>query len=171
VQPTAKAMIDYDSPAARTLLAIAGRRIGIDVALCRLAFVHLGAASRLRRGLQSTLTRHRLSELQFAILVVLFENEAKPIAMAVLARHAAVSRSAVTDALDSLEALRFASRAREHGDRRILLVRLTAAGRKTVDQAINDYLHCVMQAATSASRNSGEMAAALISTVTLRERT
>ena len=75
-------MIDYDSPSARTLLAIAGRRVGVDVTHCRLAFAHLGAAARLRRDLQATLTRHRLSELQFAILVVLFENEAKPIAMA-----------------------------------------------------------------------------------------
>lgn len=66
--------------------------------------------------------------------------------MAVLAKHAAVSRSAVTDALDSLEALRFASRARDHGDRRILQVRITAAGREKVDEAINDYLHSVMQA-------------------------
>lgn len=140
-------MIDYDSPSARTLLAIAGRRVGIDVTHCRLAFAHLGAAARLRRAIQATLTRHRLSELQFAILVVLFENEAKPIAMAVLAKHAAVSRSAVTDALDSLEALRFASRARDHGDRRVLQVRITAAGREKVDEAINDYLHSVMQAA------------------------
>lgn len=97
-------MIDYDSPSARTLLAIAGRRVDIDVALCRLAFAHLSAASRLRRALLATLTRRRLSELQFALLVVLFESEAKPIAMAVLAGHAAVSRSAVTEALDGLEA-------------------------------------------------------------------
>lgn len=145
-------MIDYDSPSARTLLAIAGRRADIDVARCRLAFAHLGAAARLRRILLARLTHHRLSELQFAILVVLFENEAKPIAMAVLAKHAAVSRSAVTDALDSLEAVRFASRARDHGDRRVFLVRITAAGSEKIDQAINDYLCSVIQAAHRVER-------------------
>lgn len=140
-------MIDYESQSARTLLAIAGRRSGIDAERCSVAFEHLGAADRLRRCLESTLVRHRLSGLQFAALVVLFDIEPEPIPMAVLAEHTAVSRSAVTEAVDKLEALRLVSRNRRDScDRRVTHVRISTAGRKKVDQMINDYLHVVMDA-------------------------
>ena len=142
-------MIDYDSESARTLLAIASRRGGVCAVRCGLAFAHLHTAARLRRGFQVVLKHHRLTGLQFAILVVLFENKGKPISMAVLARDAAVSRSAVTDALDSLEALRLASRGRDGGDRRVILVRITATGRIKIDQAISDYLLGAMQETTT----------------------
>ena len=140
-------MIDFESQSARTLLALAGRRNGIDTARCGLAFAHLGTAERLRCSLRSALARHQLSDLQFAILVLLFEVEPEPIPMAVLASHAGVSRSAVTDALDSLEARGLASRARDRCDRRILHVRITVVGRERIDQAINDYLRATMHAA------------------------
>jgi len=65
-------MIDYESQAARTLLAIAGRQNGIDAARCGLVFAQLGTAARLRNRLREALARHQLSELQFATLVLLF---------------------------------------------------------------------------------------------------
>ena len=140
-------MIDFESQSARALLSLAGRRNGIDAARCSLAFAHLGTAERLRCSLRSALARHQLSDLQFAILVLLFEVEPEPIPMAVLANHAGVSRSAVTDALDGLEALGRAGRARDRCDRRIIQVRITADGREKIDQAINDYLRAAMHAA------------------------
>lgn len=60
--------------------------------------------------------------------------------MAVLANHAGVTRSAVTDAFDGLEASGLASRARDRGDRRIIQARITAAGHGKVDKAIDDFL-------------------------------
>ena len=140
-------MIDHESQSARTLLAIASRRSGIDAERCCLAFEHLGAADRLHRCLHSTLVRHQLSSLQFAALVVLFDMEPEPIPMAVLAEHTAVSRSAVTDAVDKLEALRLASRNRRDScDRRVTHVRISTAGREKVDKVINDYLQVAMHA-------------------------
>ena len=138
-------MIDYESHYARTLLAIAGRRDGIDAVRCGLVFAQLGKAARVRGRLHDILGRHHLSGLQFAALVVLFETEPEPMQMAVLAEHTAVSRSAMTDALDKLETLGFASRTRNRGDRRAIQVRITAAGREKVDQAINDYLALLNQ--------------------------
>ena len=137
-------MIDFESQSARTLLALAGGRNGIDAARCSLVFAHLGTAERLRRCLRSALARHGLSDLQFAVLVVLFEIEPESAPMAVLANRAGVSRSAATDALDTLEALRLASRTRDHRDRRVIQVRITAAGRAKVDRAISDYLHAAV---------------------------
>lgn len=137
-------MIDYESQSARTLLAIADRRGGAGAARCRLVFDHLAAAARLRRSLQRALTRHQLSELQFATLVVLSEAEPEPVPMAVLAEHAAVSRPAMTESLDKLEAQHWASRSRDRNDRRSIQVRITAAGREKVDRAIDDYLRAVV---------------------------
>jgi DNA-binding MarR family transcriptional regulator len=140
-------MIDFESQSARTLLALAGCRSGIDTARCELAFSYLGAAARMRCGVRSALARHQLSDLQFAILVVLFEAEPEPIPMAILADHAGVSRSAVTDALDGLEISGLANRARDRRDRRIIQARITAAGCEKTDQAINDYLGAAGHAA------------------------
>lgn len=139
-------MVDFKSQSACTLLALAGRRNGIDCARCDLAFARLGSADRLRSDLRSALARHRLSDLQFAVLVVLFEREPEPVPMAVQAERAGVSRSAATDALDTLDALRLASRTRDHRDRRVIQVRITAAGRAKVDRAINDYLQVASHA-------------------------
>ena len=135
-------MIDFDSQSARTLLEFAGGRNGIDSARCSLAFAHLSTAERLRSGLRGALARHGLSDLQFAILVVLLAVEPEPTPMAILANRTGVSRSAVTDAFDGLEATGLASRARDRRDRRLIRGRITAAGCEKIDKAIDDYL-CV----------------------------
>jgi DNA-binding MarR family transcriptional regulator len=140
-------MIDYQSQSALNLLAIAARHGEDDAARCRLAFDHLAVATRMRRGLQHALTRHRLSELQFATLVVLSEAGPEPIPMAVLAGHCGVSRSAMTESLDKLEAQHLAERTRDRHDRRIIRVRITATGREKSGHAISDYLGAAGQAA------------------------
>ena len=134
--------------AIRLLITIAERRKGIDADRCRLALLHFETATLLHRSLRRALARHKLTDLQFAVLVILFSTEPEPISASVLAEHAAVSRAAITDALDKLEALQFASRARDDADRRIIYVRISAAGQETVDAAINDYLHAAADAAS-----------------------
>lgn len=136
-------MIDHESQSARMLLAIAERREKIDVERCCLAFAHLAKTARLRARLSDTLARHRLSDLQFAALVVLIEIQPEPISMALLAEHTSVSRSAMTEALDKLEALHFASRTRDRYDRRVIQVQITAAGRAKADRAIDDYFDVI----------------------------
>lgn len=142
-------MIDFESQSAHTLIALAGRQGGSESALCQLAFARLGAAERLRGNLHSALARHQLSDLQFAMLVLLFEAEPKPIPMAVLANHAGVSRAAVTNALDSLEISGLAIRTRDLCDRRVIPVALTEAGRKRIEPAIGDYLKVATDGARS----------------------
>jgi DNA-binding MarR family transcriptional regulator len=131
----------------RTLIAIAERRQAIDGARCRLALLHFETATLLHRSLRRALAPHKLTDLPFAVLVILFSTEPEPISASVLAEHAAVSRAAITDALDKLESLQFASRARDDSDRRIIYVRITPAGQEAVDAAINDYLHAAADAA------------------------
>jgi DNA-binding MarR family transcriptional regulator len=154
-------MIDFESQSARALLALAGGRRGFDTARCGLAFSYLATAARMHRGLRSALAHHRLSDLQFAILVQLFEVEPAPIPIAVLADHAGVLRSAVTDALDGLEAAGFANRTRDRQDRRVIQVRITAVGYERTDQAINDYLRVLEYAVYNQGLEQRDRASAL----------
>jgi DNA-binding MarR family transcriptional regulator len=132
--------------AVRVLITIAERRKGIDGARCRLALLHFETAKLLHRSLRRALAPHNLTDLQFAVLVILFSTEPEPIAASVLAEQAAVSRASITDALDGLESLQFASRVRDDSDRRMIYVRITAAGQETVDAAIIDYLRAAEEA-------------------------
>jgi DNA-binding MarR family transcriptional regulator len=141
-------MIDFESQSTRTLLAFADQRCAHGAARCAFVFAHLGAADRIRDGLRSALARHRLSELEFAILVLLFEAEPEPVPMALLARHAGVSRPAVTEAVAGLVESELASRARDCRDRRSVRGRITEAGRQRIDRAINDYLQAATHAAS-----------------------
>lgn len=147
-------MIDFESQAARTLLDSAGRRHGIDVARCEISFAQLSAAERLRGHLRGALARHRLTDLQFALLVLLRAGDAEPIPMAVLARGAGVSRTAVTDAFDLLEASGLAQHARDGRDRRIIRGRITANGRQRIDLAIDDYLRVITPPPPPRDRNA-----------------
>lgn len=132
--------------AVRTLVTIAARRKGVDAARCRLALLHLDSAILIQRNLRSALARHGLSDAQFSVLVVLFATEPEPLSASVLAEHAGVSRSAITDALDKLEAAKLLTRIRDELDRRVTYVRITAVGQETVDGAINHYLRAAEDA-------------------------
>ena len=132
--------------AVRVLITIAERRQGIDAARCRLALLHLETATPLRSSLHRTLALRQLTDLQFAILVILFSTEPEPISASVLAEHAAVARPSVTCALDQLESRRLVTRTRDDLDRRAIYVRITPAGQEKIDATINDYLHAAANA-------------------------
>lgn len=143
-------MIDFESQSARILLALAGGRSGMDAARCARAFSHLGTAARIQREIRRALARHRLSDLQFAILVLLLQAGLESVPVSKLASHAGVSRSSTTVALDNLEGVGFASRLRDRLDRRVIQVRITAAGSDKAQRAIDDYLGAVERAARAA---------------------
>jgi len=130
-----------DSLATRTLLNAARQRQGNDAELCRLVFEHLDTTAALHAAIQQALSPFRLSELQFGILVVLHALDPEPASAADLAFHTAVSRSAMTEALDHLERLQFVSRTRNEHDRRLLRISLTDKGRATAEPATRSFLH------------------------------
>ena len=133
--------------AVRALIAIAERRNGADAPRSRLALLHAETATLLHGSLRRALARRGLSDLQFAVLVILFSTEPDPLAASVLAEHAAVSRPSITDALDKLEERNYVTRTGDATDRRVTYVRITAAGQDTVDVAVNDYLRAAADAA------------------------
>jgi DNA-binding MarR family transcriptional regulator len=135
------------SLAARTLLAIARQREGLDAPRCAVVFEQLDTSAVLQAALRRTLAEFHLSDLKFAVLVVLFTLDPDPSTPADLAEHTGVSRSAMTEALDQLVAQKCLVRERDQGDRRTIYVRLTAAGHRLVARALPPYLRTAGDAA------------------------
>lgn len=129
--------------AARTLLAIARQRRGLDGARCQLVFEHFDTAFALQTTLHRMLADENLSELQFGVLVALFALDPEPAIAADLASYTAVSRAAITDVLVRLESLQLIQRTRDLADRRVYRLRLTDAGRAAVERALVRYLETV----------------------------
>lgn len=129
-----------DSLPCRTLLAVARQRPGLDAARCAAVFDFLDAAGAGEAALHGALAKYHLSDLKFAVLVVLFTLDPDPSTPADLAQHAGVSRSAITDALDRLAGQKYVVRQRDPSDRRSIYVRLTGPGRKLMDRALGQYL-------------------------------
>ena len=133
--------------AARTLLAVARQRKGLDAARCHLVFEHLDTSHALQLALHRVLADRRLSVLQFGVLVAMFARDPEPVAPADLADYTAVSRAAITEALVKLEFQKLITRARAEADRRVFHIRLTAAGRTAIDEALVRYLRAMGDAA------------------------
>jgi DNA-binding MarR family transcriptional regulator len=138
--PAPPAFLPQDSLVVRTLLATARQRPGLDEARCRFVLEVLCAGAAVRAALQESLAPCGLTELKFAVLVVLFTLDPEPTTPADLASHTDVSRAAITDALDGLQAHRLVARERDPIDRRTIDVRLTGAGREAVDSALQRFL-------------------------------
>ncbi len=120
-----------------TLLAVARQRAGLDEPRCRIVLELLSTAESVKAALRERLG---ISEGRFAALVSLFATDPSPISSAEIALHAGISRSAITDVLDRLEADKFIVRHRDTADRRIIYVNITPAGRTEVEAALKRFL-------------------------------
>lgn len=129
-----------DSFAVHTLLSVARQREGFDPERCRLVLEHIDTGASMHATLQRALAQHGISELQFAVLLVLFTLEPTPTGAAELAAYTAVSRSAITEALEHLEARQLVTRTRDAADRRIVSAQLTDAGRALIEPVTLEFL-------------------------------
>lgn len=128
-------MKKVDTLAAHSLLSIARQREGFNAECCRLVLEHLDTTNALQTAIHHTLGAYQLSELQFGVLMVLFTLDPEPLGTAEIAMHTGVSRSAMTEAIDHLEARSLVTRTRESHDRRVSSVRLLDAGRALIEPA------------------------------------
>jgi DNA-binding MarR family transcriptional regulator len=134
-------MIRRDTLAFQALTSLARLRVGIDEKRCRLVFELLCAGDGIHAAIQRQLAVKGLNELRLNVLSVLFASDPDPITPADLAYHANVTRSAMTDAIDSLEKRGLVIRNRDRRDRRMIDICLTEEGRRMIDSTLEDYLH------------------------------
>jgi DNA-binding MarR family transcriptional regulator len=105
-------------------------------------FSRLGRlAAHLTRSVEAVIASHGLSIGEFDVLAALRRSgqpfELKPTD---LARSLMLSPAGVTSRLDRLEAGGHVERRMDPADRRSFLVRLTPAGRRTIDRAVTDHV-------------------------------
>jgi len=124
----------------RTLLAAARQRPGLDDRRCLLVLDLIQTGIAVRTALRRSLAEEGLSELKFALLVVLFAIDPEPATPADLADRIGVSRAAITEALDGLEKIALIGRTRDTADRRVIDVRLTPKGQGLADAALQRFL-------------------------------
>ena len=105
------------------------------------AFLHLfRTGTELQEAFATVHASHHISRGRFVVLMLLAHCAAKPINLADLAGQANVTRATMTGLVDTLERDGYAKRAPASEDRRMMLVRLTDAGRAFVDSILPDYL-------------------------------
>lgn len=104
------------------------------------AFLHLvRTGSEVLEAFGGVLARHDISKGRFIVLILLNHDPDKPANPAELADRANVTRATMTGLIDTLERDGFVRRENAPGDRRMMLVRLTAHGRLFLEGLLPDY--------------------------------
>lgn len=140
-------MIVRDTLVFRTLLAIARQRTDYDELRSHALLEMLAAADAMHGKIRHRLQELALSELQFAVLVVLLALDPEPVLPTTLATHTNASRATMTDILDQFLERTLIARQRSTEDRRNYLITLTDTGRTLADKAENLVLHALAEIA------------------------
>lgn len=120
----------------KVLLEIGQRRSARDARACGEMFALIETALAIRRHLLERIAKRGISEAKFCTMTLLVGGSPAPWTPSDLAYHAGVTRATMTDVLDQMMDAGWITRARSGGDRRRLVVQLTAKGRKEADAAI-----------------------------------
>jgi DNA-binding MarR family transcriptional regulator len=122
------------------------------------AFLHLLRTSTdVFEAFRILLAKHEISQGRFTVLVLLNRDPERPVNLADLAECSRVTRATMTGLIDTLERDGLVRREPSAGDRRMLLVRLTASGRTYLDKILPDYFRrvaAVMSRLTEAERKT-----------------
>jgi DNA-binding MarR family transcriptional regulator len=133
--------------------------------LALLACVSAGAA--IHAAMQRDLARSGLTEPGFGILSVLLAQDPEAVLRSDLAVAAGLSPMRTDDALTRLEMSRLVQRHRDAGDRRLVWLRLTDAGKTRITDALRQYV--AGTALATESFNEQEFAASIEISAKLRQ--
>jgi len=128
-----------DLPTEKFLRDLARRYPDLDPTALLACIVLLRTGSDLLAGLQKILARHGLSQGGFLTLIVLNRDPEEELTPSSLAHKVGVTRATMTGLLDTLAKDGLVERVQHDGDRRRVVVRLTAGGRKRLDGILPGY--------------------------------
>ena len=143
--------------AIKRIVEFASRLKGVDPHILQqgLEIAHLH--HRVEQIIENDLSRWGLTARQVEILESLFHNTEGTMTPADLADEVALSRSAMTSALDSLEKLGYTARAPHPSDRRMIAISLTQSGREFISRRLPERyqkFHRVMSSLSSRERTT-----------------
>ncbi len=140
-----------DTLAIRTLLTMGRQRLGLEESQGLAVFNLAAAGAAMGHALHGALVRHRLTTLQFDVLVLLFALEPRPVTPSELSHCAGASRSSVSGAVGELLSRGHLGAVRAGEDRRQLEISLTESGRDLTEAAVTDYLQVLAGLAAKVS--------------------
>ena len=111
----------------------------VNAAAVESFLVLLRVASDVLEAMERFLAGHGMSQGRFTVLMLLNREPDRPASPSDLATRSGVTRATMTGLLDGLERDRLVKREADRQDRRMLLVELTARGRKLLDGMLPDY--------------------------------
>ena len=108
------------------------------------AFLHLLRTSTdVYETIGRMLAGHAISKGRFMVLVLLNRDPDRPVSPADLADGSNVTRATMTGLIDTLERDGFVRRENAPEDRRMMLVRITARGRKFVEGILPEFFRAI----------------------------
>jgi DNA-binding MarR family transcriptional regulator len=128
-----------DLPRYECLLEIVRRFPDLDPTACEAYLNLLRAGDEVYRQSEGFFSAHDLSPGRFTVLMLLYDKvagEPLPQTPADLAEKAGVTRATITGLVDTLERDGMVSREHDSGDRRMMLVNLTAKGRAAIEDIL-----------------------------------
>jgi len=125
------------------MLAKAGEQSPEVELKCHALIGLLQACHSLQRALRREIAPNSLTESGFGILACLDQHELLPANSQALARELSLSPPVVVATLGRLEISGLVTRKRSLKDRRVLALRITAAGRRAFADTRSHYLNCI----------------------------
>jgi DNA-binding MarR family transcriptional regulator len=129
-------------PVRQTIESHARRIPEVDVSAVETYLLLLRTGEALQQGLRTNLARYGLNNGSFRLLVFVLEELEETgqwPTPSQLAERAGLAPATVTDLLDSLERAKLIMREEHPNDRRGVLIRLTEAGRESLDKNLPDH--------------------------------
>ena len=128
-----------DIPKYETIKAHAARYPEVDPASSATCVLLLRVASDILAQVDDYLASHELSQGRWQVLMLLYRTPELTQNPCELARKAGVTRATMTGLLDGLEREGYVGRETVAADRRMLDVRLSAKGRKYLEEVMPGY--------------------------------
>ena len=128
-----------DLPDDDTLREFAQRYPEMDASAVNVCLKLLRIGSDLLAGFEAMLSKHNLSQGRFLTLIVLSRARDEALNPSLLAEKVGVTRATMTGLLDGLEREGLIERVFAQGDRRKIVIRLTAIGLNRLETMLPDY--------------------------------
>jgi len=130
-------------PTRDAILAEAGEQSPEGELKCHALFGLMQTYQSLKQTLCRQIAPNSLTEAGFCVLTCLVRHELLPANSQALARELSLSPSVVAATLGRLEISGLVTRERSQKDRRVLALKITAAGRRAFADTLSHYLKCI----------------------------
>ncbi len=146
-------VIPKEVPSNQVLQTLSQRYNELEPSAISSALTLLKVAAELQGALNQHFARYNLSQGRFVVLIMLYTASEAEMYCSDIADSIGVSRATITGLLDGLEREGLIKRADDREDRRRIMVRLTANGRRLLERILPDHFRKIAGMMSNLSEN------------------